>query len=1025
MRWQQQILFGALKLSLVINATAERAQECLGQSQIAGIVLDPDGAAVPGALVQVDNGQKTTESAKGEFVLSCVSPTVRKVRATAPGFQETTSAVHLRAAETTRVSIKLALLTVQSEITVNGEDPLSLASDRGIGTHTLTAREIRGLSDDPDDLMRELQVLAAANGGAPGQARVTVDGFQSSSALPPKASIARVVTPPDLFSAEYDTPPYSGGRIEIYTKPGADRVHGALFFTDSEGPFNARDPLSNVATPAGKRRYGVELGGPIMKSRTDYFISLERRQISEFNITDATTLNADGSPSVLQQTVSAPRELWIGSARADLQLTSSDTLALSFDLSSNRLSNQGIGGLVTPEAGFNSRVSQYNFRAVNTQTITPFLLHESRAAWTWTDNQQTPLSIAPNVNVAGYFTGGGNTAQYLNRRERDLEVDDDLIYSHQKHTLKFGVQSITQRLHDSDSGNFNGSYVFGGGIGPVLNGSGAPTGQTAFLTPLEQYRRATLNLPGGMPTTFEQMAGTPLIKLTAEQLAFFAEDTFKLNSRLTFAAGLRYALQTLPGTYANFAPRLGLAWAVDKHAKTVVHLHAGLFSSVVPLSIMTEAERLDGIQRTDTLMYFPAYSSPLVPASGSIPVQQSRALPYSLHQTSAFQTAVGVEHELPHHWHAQANLYNAQAWDQIRSKNINAPQVAGNVALNLQPIVSSPRPISPGENIFAYVPDGHLHGSVLFLGLEQHSYKRFGFFLGYLHFNFQTDTSGNHGFVQSAYTDYGETAAPEWQVRNRLFLTGNVSLPRKVQLFLQMDAETGQPYNLTTGTDNNGDGVFNDRPSYAPALGPDTYLTRFGLLSANTINGTVPRNMGTLPASIHLDADLSRGWMIGRRESHTSRTLTLNVRSTNVLNHTNITAVNTVITSRPSRKPSPPSHLAALKSACVSPSKETIERTHHAYSSSTFPSRRNLRGSLRHRELAILSLGVRRRNGCWRALSLLDRTTVAMGRPGTSVFHHRCQPGRSRQTARLRHPDGQQRWQNCCSLHELGPAICF
>jgi hypothetical protein len=108
-----------------------------------------------------------------------------------------------------------------------------------------------------------------------------------------------------------------------------------------------------------------------------------------------------------------------------------------------------------------------------------------------------------------------------------------------------------------------------------------------------------------------------------------------------------------------------------------------------------------------------------------------------------------------------------------------------------------------------------------------------------------------------------------------------------------MDAQSGAPYNVTTGTDNNGDGVFNDRPSYASAAGPGVYATRFGRLSTNTANGDVPRNLGQMPALIHLDTNLSRAFKLSRSDG--ARTLTLNARAANLLNHTNVAAVSTVV----------------------------------------------------------------------------------------------------------------------------------
>ena len=112
-----------------------------------------------------------------------------------------------------------------------------------------------------------------------------------------------------------------------------------------------------------------------------------------------------------------------------------------------------------------------------------------------------------------------------------------------------------------------------------------------------------------------------------------------------------------------------------------------------------------------------------------------------------------------------------------------------------------------------------------------------------------------------------------------------------------MDAQSGAPYDVTTGTDNNGDGVFNDRPAYASAPGEGVYATPFGLLSTNGANGDVPRNLGTMPALVHLDTNLSRAFKVGRAKSDTSRTLTVNFRAANLLNHTNVAAVSTIASS--------------------------------------------------------------------------------------------------------------------------------
>ncbi|MGA8107887.1 MAG: TonB-dependent receptor [Acidobacteriaceae bacterium] len=882
---------------LLLFGVAAFAQSCTGGS-VEGIVADPTGAVIPDAVVRADRTAAIASSATGHYRFPCLPTGTQRITVTASGFESSDQQVQVRAGASAQLDFHLAIAVVKTNVEVPSGNAVSLDADQGIGTHTLTPKEIRELSDDPDDFRRELQILAAANGGAPGAARITVDGFQNASALPPKASIARIVTAPDLFSAEYDTPPYAGGRVEIFTKPGAASIHGALFLTDSEGAFNATDPFSTVSTPASRRRYGFELGGPIRKSSSDYFIALEKRDINEYNVVNATALDPSGDPAPLHQTVAAPERLWIASARSDWQLSPSDVFTLSFAANTNNLSNQGIGGLTIEQAGYDSTVSEYDLRATNTQTISPALLHETHAAFTWKDTAETPLSSAPGVEVAGFFTGGGSSAQNLNDRERNLEIDEDFLWSHKRQTWKIGAQSLEIFVHDVDPNTFNGAFTFAGGAAPALDANNQPTGQTTTISALEQYRRALLNLAGGTPTVDQITTGTALVPFTQSQLALYAEDTVKLSPRLSFSAGLRYALQTSPASYANFAPRTGVAWALDKRARTVLHLHAGLFSSVVPEAVATEAYRLNGSRQIQSMIYSPSFTAPLTPTGTSLDVTTIRSLPPSLPQEPSFQTGIGVEHDFPRHWHAQANLYLAESWNNLRSRNINAPLVdtSNNTVPNLAAALAAPRPIAPNENIFQFQATGHLSGNVIFLGLDQHSYKRFGFFLGYLNFNLTTDAAANAGFAQSAYSNRGESGAPDWQARQRVFFFGNLNLPAKLDLSAQMDAQSGLPYNVTTGTDNNGDGVFNDRPSYASAPGPGVYLTRFGLLSPNTVNGDVPRDLGTMPALLHLDMNLSRAWNLNGK-SDNPRTLSLNLRGANLLNHTNVSAVSSIVSS--------------------------------------------------------------------------------------------------------------------------------
>ena len=866
---------------------------CIGASlhaetcTLSGTVLDPSGAAVVGADVQLRAAtpEQTVTDHHGSFVFPCSGNDPYRVIVHATGFAEN----QVNGRGSAKITVHLRIADVHTEVEVGEDSGVSVDADHGAGTHTLTAQDLQGMADDPDDFKRQLQVLAASSGGAPGQAIITVDGFQNSSTLPPKSSIASIRVNPDMFSAEYDRPPYQGGRVEIFTKPGRDSLHGALFFTDSDSVFNATDPFALSATPAGKRRYGFEFGGPIRKQKSDFFLALERRDINEFNVVNAVVLNNQDEETPLSQNVSAPQRLWIGSVRTDWQLNPKNMLAATYSANVNDSDNVGSGGLTLAEAGYNSTVSEQDLRLTDIFTLSPTLLHETHVGFTWKSTRDVPLSTAPSLQVAGAFTGGGATSGYLQNRERDLEVDDDVMWSHHKHSMKIGVASLGILVHDFDPDTFNGAFVFGGGLAPALDNSG----QQTAISGLEQYQRTLLGLPGGVPTTYNVTQGEPLVPFAQWRVALFAQDQWSVRPNLSLALGLRYALQTSPASFGNLVPRVGIAWSPDHKQRWVIHVRGGLFSSPVTPDVTTEAYRLNGVRQTQTLLYSPSFTQPLVPTPSTIAVATTRQFAPNLGQTWSFQSQFGVEHELPQHWHAQANLFDAQAWGTLRSRNINAPLVSDSTT---NPLLA-PRPIAPGKNIFQFEESGHLHGQVVFLGVDQHSYKRFGIFVGYLYFNLKTDADSATLFPQSSYSDRGETARASWESTHRLFAIGQLSLPAKLSLTSQFDASSGDPYNVVTGIDNNGDGVFNDRPSLTAQPGTGTYQTPFGLLNTTGINGSLGRNVGTMPALIHLDSNLSRTFELHSHGLSTDRhqSVTLNARSANLLNHTNVTTVGSVV----------------------------------------------------------------------------------------------------------------------------------
>ena len=881
-----------LLLGLNAAAPARGAQSCANGLRVEGLVSDSSGAAIPGARVRTGGGQQATTDATGRFVFTCVATNATVFTVDAKGFAQARAQTSGAPETTAHVTVQLAVEGAQESVRVSA-DADTVDTQRGAGTSTLSAAEVRQLPDDPDDLLQQLQLLASVGGGASTSATVVVDGFQNGSTLPPKSAIASVRVDPDPMAPEYQRPDSEGGRIEIITKPGSDKYHGALFFTDSDSIFNATDPFSVTATPAGKRRYGFEFGGPILAQKSGFSLALEKRDINEFNVVNATTLDADQNEAAQRETVASPQERWIGSGRADWQFTDKEMASLSYSADVNSLGNQGVGGLVLPEAGYSSYVAEYDLRLSYTYTFNANMLHETRIGYTWKRTQQTPNSTAPALQVEGYFTGGGATSQNLNNRERDLEIDDDMMITRGAHSFKFGAQSLGILIHDYDPDTFNGSYTFGGGSAPVLDSSNNPTGATTTITPIEQYRRALLNLAGGTPTAYQVTSGKPLVPYAQWQLALYGQDTVKVLPNLTITAGLRYAFETTPAGFKNFAPRMAVSWLPQSGSPWSVHLRLGIFEVPLSAADAAQAYRLNGSRQQQTTVYSPDYNHPLTPIAGSVQVGSIWQFAQGSEEVPVGEYAIGIYRDLPHHWRPSVWYSGYAAWGDPRSVNINAPMVATSIGVAPNPTAAllAPRPGAPNLNVMEFQNSAHNRGGIYWAGIKQNGDKHVTLSLGWWACKFRSDGDT----PQSSYSNKGESARVDWQNSGAL-VEADLKLPYKIEFSTDTYWHYAMPYNITTGTDANGDGSFNDRPSWASAPGSSVYATPFGPMTTNTVNGNVERNLGTMPLVVHMYSNISHAFNLSTDKDH-PRTLTFNARAANLLNRTNVTAVNTVLPS--------------------------------------------------------------------------------------------------------------------------------
>jgi len=134
------------------------------------------------------------------------------------------------------------------------------------------------------------------------------------------------------------------------------------------------------------------------------------------------------------------------------------------------------------------------------------------------------------------------------------------------------------------------------------------------------------------------------------------------------------------------------------------------------------------------------------------------------------------------------------------------------------------------------------------------------------------DTSGILTLPANNYDLRPEIGPADFDSRHRLNLMSVLELPWGFRLGSVLSVATGIPFNITTGFDNNGDTVANDRPP------------------------GVTRNTGRGPGTMELDVRFTKAFKIshlwnGDRQTDRGHTAEFSVDAFNVTNHTNVSSV--------------------------------------------------------------------------------------------------------------------------------------
>ena len=175
-------------------------------------------------------------------------------------------------------------LTGFTDIVEVGQDPQAAASNPNNTLATeLSADEIENLSDDPNEMMRQLVEMA---GGA---ARVRIDGFNGGS-LPSRDVIRSVRIVRDTFPAENHSAENDG--IDIITQAGIGPIRGGFSTRVRDSVFSGDNPFVDVKAPERTQNFDANLGGAIKPNKSSFSMFFSGRKAFDTPVATYVTLAA-------------------------------------------------------------------------------------------------------------------------------------------------------------------------------------------------------------------------------------------------------------------------------------------------------------------------------------------------------------------------------------------------------------------------------------------------------------------------------------------------------------------------------------------------------------------------------------------------------------------------------------------------------------------------------------------------------------------------------------------------------------
>jgi hypothetical protein len=900
-------------------------------SKLTGRVIDPSGRVVPGAEIVVCDWEtlverSVTTNREGLYEIPALPVGTYRMQVSARGFR--TSIVEELTTEVAGIhvqDVRLEVGDISQEVTVKSQAVLIDGATTSVG-HVIDGRTVQEIPLNGRYFL-DLAVMA------PGSVTSSQNGFNSAPTRglgafsintagnrddtvtylingitlndqlfnsilfqPSISTVQEFRMDNSTPSAEYGHS--SGAVANVATRSGTSQFHSELFEFLRNDALDARSffTLTSSPLPFKRNQFGGNLGGPIVKSETFFFLSYEGvRQAQQFDLNSLVFSDADrnaiadGVIAKLAALVPRPNFIdstgtprFIGSAEAPVHgdqwaldishtINKNDRLHGYYNIYRTEARDPSIRGSTVPGFGATARALRQFFSLNEIHTfghhINEVRLGLNRLSGSTEPNGKfnpvdfgirngitQPIGL-PQINIAGgALSFGGPSPNPSGRGDTTFIANDTLSCLCARHSLKFGGE-FRQYLNNNyrqGTGAFNYPSV------------------AAFISDTANSFSVTL---GSQSSSIAQGA-----------IGFFVQDYYNWRPNLTLDLGLRYDWNMTPEerydrfivfhpssgalvrdregnkpvyhqNNKNFQPRVGFAWDPFKDGKTSVR---GAYSLFVDQPITNVVVGTSGNPPLATPLMFAGTillesAIDTARAAGLAPVSIDHGFDNSYLQSWNFN----LQRELLPNLAAKVGYFGSKGTHLILQRNINQP-IDG---VRPYPAVSLSSQILPGEplgNITQTESTGNSNYNALWVsvskrlsqGLALNAYYTWSKSLDY-------NSQSSEGIVvQDSYNLRGSRGLSEFDARQRFVASAIYDLPfhssrvvRGWQLGIVMQAQSGNPVNIVT-SDSTVTGVANTlRPDVTgpiPIIGSVdrwfdtsgfTPVSGFGNLGRNVVIG--------------------------------------------------------------------------------------------------------------------------------------------------------------------------------------------